>query len=76
MNGLPVLAIIVLSPLWPAYGEAVARDDLPWVHRTLRRSVVIGFAIKKTIGFRVSDAVEVSGIDLAEHGETAYEEAK
>ena len=39
-------------------------------------TLVIGFAIKKTIGFRVSDAVEVSGIDLAEHGETAYEEAK
>ncbi|WP_062301184.1 ammonium transporter [Demequina subtropica] len=37
---------------------------------------LIGLAIKYTIGLRVSEDVEVSGIDLAEHGETAYEEAK
>ncbi len=36
----------------------------------------IAIAIKKVIGFRVTEAVEVAGIDLAEHGETAYEEAK
>jgi len=39
-------------------------------------TLIIGLAIKYTIGFRVSEEVEVSGIDLAEHGETAYEEAK
>ena len=39
-------------------------------------TAIIGLAIKYTIGFRVSEDVEVSGIDLAEHGETAYEEAK
>ncbi|WP_062287298.1 ammonium transporter [Demequina phytophila] len=37
---------------------------------------LIGLAIKATVGLRVSEDVEVSGIDLAEHGETAYEEAK
>jgi len=37
---------------------------------------LIGLAIKSTIGLRVSEDVEVAGIDLAEHGETAYEEAK
>jgi len=34
---------------------------------------VIGWAIDKTIGFRVDEEVEVSGIDQAEHLETAYE---
>jgi Amt family ammonium transporter len=34
---------------------------------------VIGTVIDKTIGFRVDEEVEVSGIDQAEHLETAYE---
>ncbi|MDR2348674.1 MAG: ammonium transporter [Bifidobacteriaceae bacterium] len=34
---------------------------------------LIGFVIKATIGWRVAEAEEVSGIDLAEHGESAYE---
>ncbi len=34
---------------------------------------IIGFAIQKTIGFRVSEEVEASGIDEAEHAEVAYE---
>jgi Amt family ammonium transporter len=38
-------------------------------------TLIIGYAIKYTIGFRVKESAEVSGIDLAEHGETAYEEA-
>jgi O-antigen/teichoic acid export membrane protein len=28
-----------LSPLWPAYGEAIARGDAEWVRRTLFRSI-------------------------------------
>jgi Amt family ammonium transporter len=36
----------------------------------------IALVIKHTIRFRVTEEVEVVGIDLAEHGETAYEEAK
>jgi Amt family ammonium transporter len=39
-------------------------------------TLVIGLILKSTMGLRVSEDVEVSGIDLAEHGETAYEEAK
>ncbi|WP_084127250.1 ammonium transporter [Demequina sp. NBRC 110054] len=38
-------------------------------------TLIIGLAIKYTIGLRVAEEVEVAGIDLAEHGETAYEEA-
>ena len=34
---------------------------------------VIGFAIDKTIGFRIDEEDEVSGIDLREHAETAYD---
>ncbi|MCB1299074.1 MAG: ammonium transporter [Microthrixaceae bacterium] len=33
---------------------------------------VIGFAIEKTIGFRVKDADEVAGVDLVVHGESGY----
>jgi ammonium transporter, Amt family len=34
---------------------------------------LLGTVINKTIGFRVSADVEVSGIDLAEHAETGYD---
>ena len=36
-------------------------------------TLVIGYAIEKSIGFRVSKDSEVEGIDLNEHAETAYE---
>ncbi|RKE21356.1 ammonium transporter [Streptomyces sp. TLI_171] len=36
-------------------------------------SWLIGQAIQKTIGFRVSEDVEVAGIDQAEHAESAYD---
>jgi ammonium transporter, Amt family len=39
-------------------------------------TIGIALAIKRLVGFRVTETVEVNGIDLAEHGETAYEEAK
>jgi Amt family ammonium transporter len=34
---------------------------------------IIGFALHKTIGFRVTEEEEVDGIDYAEHAETAYD---
>lgn len=36
-------------------------------------SLLIAFAIKKTIGWRISPADELSGIDLAEHSEAGYD---
>jgi Amt family ammonium transporter len=36
-------------------------------------TLIIGYAIKMFGGFRVSEEAEVNGIDLAVHGETAYE---
>lgn len=40
---------------------------------SLTVTYVIGLVIDRTIGFRVDEDVEVSGIDQAEHLETAYE---
>lgn len=36
-------------------------------------TLLIGLALKATIGLRASEEAEVGGIDLAVHGETAYE---
>ena len=36
-------------------------------------TLIIGYLIKVTVGFRVSDEEEVNGIDEAEHAESAYE---
>jgi Amt family ammonium transporter len=36
-------------------------------------TLIIGFIIEKTIGFRIKKDAEVEGIDLSEHAETAYE---
>ena len=35
-------------------------------------TIAIMFALKATIGVRVDEETEVMGLDLAEHGETAY----
>ena len=40
---------------------------------SLVATFVIGIAIQKTIGFRVTDEQEIAGIDNAEHAETAYD---
>jgi Amt family ammonium transporter len=36
-------------------------------------TAIIGLAIHKTIGFRVSHEAEVAGVDRSEHAESAYE---
>lgn len=36
-------------------------------------TLIIGFIIEKTIGFRVRKDAEVEGVDFSEHAETAYE---
>ncbi|HEY0508028.1 MAG TPA: ammonia channel protein, partial [Blastococcus sp.] len=36
-------------------------------------TLVIGFVIQKTIGFRINEEDEVTGIDSIEHAETAYD---
>lgn len=39
----PTLIATVLSVLWPAYAEAIARGDMDWVRATLRRTVIWSF---------------------------------
>lgn len=41
-----ILLPMLLAPLWPAYGEAIARGDIDWVRKTVRRSfiIAIGFS--------------------------------
>jgi Amt family ammonium transporter len=36
-------------------------------------TLVVGLAIKRTMGWRIAEEDEVEGIDFTEHGETAYE---
>lgn len=38
-----VVISLVSLPLWPAYGEAIARHDLHWVKRTFRLSLLLNF---------------------------------
>jgi O-antigen/teichoic acid export membrane protein len=35
----------VLMPLWPAYGEAIAKGDIAWARQILRRSVIVSLAV-------------------------------
>jgi len=36
-------------------------------------TLIIGFLIEKTIGFRVKAESELAGVDQSEHAESAYE---
>lgn len=40
-----VLLATALGPLWPAYGEAIARGDMAWARRTLVRSMLFAAAL-------------------------------
>jgi O-antigen/teichoic acid export membrane protein len=38
---LSMVSILLVTPLWPAYGEAMARKDFFWAKRTLIRSLLL-----------------------------------
>lgn len=40
-----LLVSFVLTPLWPAYSDAIARRDSAWLKRTLVRSVLLASAV-------------------------------
>jgi O-antigen/teichoic acid export membrane protein len=40
---ISTVVAMMVSPLWPAYGEAISRGDIRWVHRTLVRSLAAVF---------------------------------
>jgi len=43
----PVSAVVQMAvgPLWPAYGEAIARGDVAWVRRVFRASLILTLAV-------------------------------
>lgn len=41
----PMILGFAYAALWPAYGEAITRGDVPWVRSTLRRSLQVGLGI-------------------------------
>jgi len=44
-NLVPTVLSFFLMPTWPAYSEALARHDIAWARRTLRRSVIFCLAV-------------------------------
>jgi O-antigen/teichoic acid export membrane protein len=42
---VPIILSFGLTPLWPAYGEALSRRDVAWVRRTFIRSWAISAAL-------------------------------
>jgi O-antigen/teichoic acid export membrane protein len=40
-----MLLTLLIGPLWPAYGEAIARREIAWVRSTFFRAVVSGLCI-------------------------------
>lgn len=47
-NFVSVFIAMVVAPLWPAYGEALARGDLEWVRSTFRKSLSITMVFSLT----------------------------
>jgi O-antigen/teichoic acid export membrane protein len=44
------LLTMLLTPLWPAYAEALARRDVRWMKKALRRSVLLSLAFGVAVG--------------------------
>jgi O-antigen/teichoic acid export membrane protein len=42
---LQVGLALMVGPLWPAYGESIARGDVAWAERALRRSLLFSLAV-------------------------------
>ena len=43
---IPALTVsFLVAPLWPAFTDALARDDETWARRTFRRAIVLGAAV-------------------------------
>ena len=56
----PMLLVLLFNPLWPAYGEAVARGDVRWVKVTLARSLALAVAVTLVAsGILVAFGVEI-----------------
>jgi O-antigen/teichoic acid export membrane protein len=47
---MPALMGFFLTPLWPAYREALARGDIPWVRRAVGVSIALCFGLNVAWG--------------------------
>jgi O-antigen/teichoic acid export membrane protein len=44
-----MLSAMLITPLWPAYGESISRGDMTWVRRTLRTSLLTVLTISSVV---------------------------
>jgi O-antigen/teichoic acid export membrane protein len=44
------VSVVLLGPLWPAYGEALVRRDHEWIRRTLLRSMFLAIGVSLVMG--------------------------
>ncbi|MFZ1962463.1 MAG: oligosaccharide flippase family protein [Roseiarcus sp.] len=42
---ISTVIVMALAPLWPAYGEAIARGDREWVRKILKRSFLLSVGV-------------------------------
>jgi O-antigen/teichoic acid export membrane protein len=62
-----MLVYIGVTPLWPAYAEALASGDMRWVRRALRNSVLMATG-PTALGALVLVATAPSLLDALSHG--------
>ena len=48
-----IIALTLLYPLWPAYSEALARNDVPWIVQTFKKSLLLSFLGVLPIGILI-----------------------
>jgi O-antigen/teichoic acid export membrane protein len=51
---ISIIASYGTAPLWPAFGEALGRQDWSWVTRALRRSITLNAVIAAVLAFFLS----------------------
>jgi O-antigen/teichoic acid export membrane protein len=49
-SALPALVIMALNPLWPAYGESIARGEVQWARIALTRSLRLILFVTVAVG--------------------------
>lgn len=49
MFSIAALSQIFIVPLWPAFGEAMARSDYAWARRTLKRALLVSLGLSAVV---------------------------
>lgn len=75
-----ILATKEANPIVEGVANGLVLAQIKAIALTLVLSVVattiLAFIVKATVGLRVAEEVEVAGLDLAEHGEEGYHQAR